>query len=401
MARTRCRYCELIHEREHRYRIRAARHALDSSHPRCDLHWRFECAVCGKPKHFHGVSFCPRDRKFYCIDCARDTKTVWRRFWPWSYFYRMQCPWHAEFHAGLDRLEFDRRHPWQSRAAWRRTKHGMTRDERLPERWVFRTAPLDSVSDEDVRKGWDAVATWWVTRYTARGDINREWVIDPVLFRFLGAVKGLRILDAGCGNGYLSRLLTRRGAKVEGVELSPKMLEGARAEEAKRPLGIRYHLGDLANLSRFRDRTFDVAVSNVVLQDVRRYREATREIHRVLKPRGRFLFSMTHPAFESPVPGTWVREPKDTERIEERRFLAVDRYFDRVATFWSPPGLPPAISFHRPLRDFFAALTDAGFLIRRYEEPFPSKKALEKYRFFADLTRIPLFIVVEAVKPTT
>ena len=277
----------------------------------------------------------------------------------------------------------------------------MTRDERLPERWVFRTAPLDSVSDEDVRKGWDAVATWWVTRYTARGDINREWVIDPVLFRFLGVVKGLRILDAGCGNGYLSRLLTRRGAKVEGVELSPKMLEGARAEEAKRPLGIRYHLGDLANLSRFRGRTFDVAVSNVVLQDVRRYREATREIHRVLKPRGRFLFSMTHPAFESPVPGTWVREPKDTERIEERRFLAVDRYFDRVAVFWSPPGLPPAISFHRPLRDFFAALTDVGFLIRRYEEPFPSKKALEKYRFFADLTRIPLFIVVEAVKPTT
>ena len=400
VGRVACRYCSIIRVHEPTYRVRAAVHAVKSSHPRCDLHWRFECAVCGKAKHFHGIAFCAREEKLFCLACARETRAVWRRFWAWRYFYRTRCPWHPESHDALDRLEHDGKHPWQIRPAWRRAKRGMTRSEELQEPWSVRTAPLDSVSDADIRRGWDGVATWWISRYTPRGDINREWLIDPVLFRILGTVRRLRVLDAGCGGGYLSRILARRGAKVDGVDVSPKLLEAAVTHETKRPVGIRFHRGDLARLTMFRDRTFDVAVSNVVMQDIRRYRGAIREIYRVLKPGGRFVFSMTHPAFESPVPGTWIREPKDTERIEERRYLAVDGYFDRVAVFWAPPGLPLAPSFHRPLRDYFDALTDAGFLVRRFGEPYPSKKALDAhYRIFADVTRAPLFLIIEAVRP--
>jgi 2-polyprenyl-3-methyl-5-hydroxy-6-metoxy-1,4-benzoquinol methylase len=276
----------------------------------------------------------------------------------------------------------------------------MARSEEVSERWTFRTTSAQDVTDEDAREGWDNVAAWWVARYTPRGDVNREWIIDPVLLDFLGPVGGLRILDAGCGGGYLARLLARRGAAVEGVDLSPKLLAAAEAEEAREPLGVRYRQANLADLSCFPDETFDAAVANVVLQDVVRYREAVREIHRVLKPGGRFVFSTTHPAFEAPVPGMWVREPKDSERVEERRHLAVDRYFERVAIYWAPRGKAPAVGFHRPLRDYFEALHDAGFLVARLEEPTPSEEALERhYRHFADMLRVPLFLVVEAVKP--
>jgi len=400
VGRVACRYCSIIREHEPTYRVRAAVHAVKSSHPRCDLHWRFECAVCGKAKHFHGIAFCAREEKLVCLDCARETRAVWRRFWAWRYFYRIRCPWHPESHDALDRLEHDGKHPWQIRPAWRRAKRGMTRSEELPYPWVMGTVPLKSVGDARIRKGWDDVATWWISRYSPKGDVNREWVIDPVLLRWLGDVHGLRVLDAGCGVGYLSRILARRGARVDGVDVSPKLLAFAVTEEKRRPLGIRYRRGDLANLAGYSSKAFDAVVSNVVIQDIRRYRVAVREIHRVLKPGGRFLFSTTHPAFEAPVPGRWAREPIDTERIEDRRFLAVDRYFDRVGTTWGPRGLPPAISFHRPLRDYFDALTRAGLLVRRLEEPYPSKRALKAhYRTFADLTRIPLFLIIEAVKP--
>lgn len=276
----------------------------------------------------------------------------------------------------------------------------MSRSEEVVGFWSFRVEPADKLSAGEAGRGWDKAASWWVSRYSPRGDLNREWVIDPILFKWLGSVEGLRVLDAGCGEGYLSRLLAERGARVVGVDLSGKLLGVAKKQENSRRLGILYRRADLADLSDFRSESFDAVVSNIVLVDVARYREAIREIFRVLKRSGRFLFSITHPAFEGPVPGRWVREPIDSFRIEDRRFLAVDRYFDRVAVFWGPPDGSVAIGgFHRPLRDYFEALHEAGFLVSRFEEPSASEEALAKrFYYFADLDRVPLFLVIEAVK---
>jgi len=258
---------------------------------------------------------------------------------------------------------------------------------------------MEPITDEDVRRGWDDAAAWWVARYTERGDLCREWIIDPALLALLGGVRGLRILDAGCGGGYLSRILARQGASVTGVDVSPKLIATALTEEEREPLGVRYREGDLSALSFLEGGTFDAAVANIVLQDVRRLKEAVKEIHRALRPGGRFVFSITHPAFEVPAPGTWVIEPEDSQRIEDRRGMLVDRYFDRVAVYWAPPGKAMMVGFHRPLRDYFEALHDAGFLVSRFEEPLPLPEAIEKlYRHTADMLRIPNFLIVEAVK---
>jgi SAM-dependent methyltransferase len=277
----------------------------------------------------------------------------------------------------------------------------MSRSEEVVGFWSFRVEPAEKLSSTGSAKGWDKAASWWVSRYSSRGDLNREWVIDPILLDWLGNVDGLRVLDAGCGEGYLSRLLAERGARVVGVDLSRKLLAVAKKHEASKPMGVRYLRADLADLSAFQGESFDLAVSNIVLVDVARYREAIREIFRVLKHGGRFLFCITHPAFEGPVPGRWVREPIDSFRIEDRRFLAVDRYFDCVAVFWGPPdGKVVVGGFHRPLRDYFEALHDAGFLVSRFEEPTASKEALaRRFFYFADLERVPLFLIIEAVKP--
>jgi len=274
----------------------------------------------------------------------------------------------------------------------------MSRSDEIPERWTSRVGPTSRVSDATVRQGWDDVAGWWVQRYTEKGDINREWVIDPVLLAIAGDVRGQRILDAGCGNGYLSRILARRGALVVGVDVSPRLLEVAKAYEARDPLGIRFLRGDLAKLFTIATRAFDLVISNVVLQDVRRLDAAFRELHRVLRSDGRLIFSITHPAFDIP-PARWVREPPDTDRPEERPFIAVDRYFDRVALYWGPSGQPELVGFHRPLRDFTEGLRQTGFAIVRLEEPRPLPEAIKRrYRQFADQLRIPNFLIIEARK---
>lgn len=396
----RCAYCVRFRRDRRGYPLRPARHARDTSMPRCDRHWRYVCAVCGKARHFNGVAWCPREDRFVCLHCAPAHRRRTGRFGGWAYAYRLRCPWRNEWHVALDRAEYDGTHPWSLHPSKTRRREGMSRSEAIEPWWSFDEIPAERVTDGHVRQGWNAVAEWWVRRYSEKGDVNREWVIDPLIFEMLGDVRGRRILDAGCGYGYLARALARRGARVDGVDLSPKMIELARRKESEDPTGARFRVGNLAKLSGYPANRYDVVVANVVVQDVRDLRAAVREIARVLRPGGRFVFSTTHPAFELP-PSRWIIEPEDSERIEDRLYKAVDRYFDRTAARWSPAGEPPAIlGFHRPLRDFFEALREAGLLVSRLEEPLPSPKALrERYREFADFLRIPLFLVIEAVKP--
>lgn len=401
MGRTLCRYCRQIRVHAPRYPVRTARHSVGSASPRCDRHWRFSCAVCRKARHFHGIAYCDREARLFCIDCAEEHRAPRRPFWGWTYHYRLRCPWRSEWHEALDRLEYEGRHPWQTSRAREHARWGMSRTGGIEDRWTARVVPVKGITEEMSRRGWDRISEWWNSRYSPRGDVNREWVIDPALFRLLGPAQGLRVLDAGCGSGYLSRLLSAKGAAVVGVDLSPRLLEIARREESREPLRIEYHESDLARLSAFADASFDAVVSNVVMQDVVAYREAFREFGRVLRPGGRLVFSITHPCFDRPVPARWLREPPDSERIEEWPGLLVNRYYDRVAVWWSPAGKPSVVGFHRTLEDYVGALHDAGFVVSRMEEPVPSRDAVRRmYRQFADYVLAPNFLIIEAHRPS-
>jgi SAM-dependent methyltransferase len=400
MAPIPCSYCRHIRTHAPRFRVRTARRAIRTAFPRCEWHWQFVCAKCGNARHFNGMAFCDRGQRFFCIDCAPEHRPVRRSFWGWNYYYRLRCPWHSEWHGALDRLEYEGRHPWQLNASWERARRGLSRRRDLAERWSFRIEPIERITEAVSRASWDASAGWWTSRYSERGDPNREWVIDPALFRLLGDVKGQSILDAGCGSGYLARLLAAKGAKVVGVDHSARLLEVARRKERQEPLGLQFHKMDLARLSPLASDAFDIVVSNVVMQDVVAFDKAFREFSRILRPGGRLVFSVTHPCFERPVPGMWVREPPDTERIEEWRGVLLDWYYDRVALWWGPQGQPAMVGFHRTLEDYAGALRAAGLLIARIEEPKPVPEAIERmHRQFADYLRVPNFLIVEAVRP--
>src|SRR5712691_10176378 len=55
--------------------------------------------------------------------------------------------------------------------------------------------------------------------------------IMPHFLSLLGDIAGLTVLDAGCGQGYLSRILARRGAHVTGMDISPNLIQIAREQD--------------------------------------------------------------------------------------------------------------------------------------------------------------------------
>ncbi|MGW1208987.1 class I SAM-dependent methyltransferase [Streptomyces sp. NPDC002499] len=90
------------------------------------------------------------------------------------------------------------------------------------------------------------------------------------MLRLLGDVRGRRLLDAGCGNGYLSRILAGRGAQVTGVEPTELMCAFAREREAELRQGITYVQADLTRLPNL-GAPFDAVVCSMVLMAIDSY----------------------------------------------------------------------------------------------------------------------------------
>jgi 2-polyprenyl-3-methyl-5-hydroxy-6-metoxy-1,4-benzoquinol methylase len=257
-----------------------------------------------------------------------------------------------------------------------------------------------AMSEAQISKAWDRFAHEWADRYNEYGDLNRQHLIDPMILKLVGAVKDLHALDAGCGNGYLCRLLAKKGARVVGVDASKEFIKMARQKEKENPLGIEYYVGTICKMSMFQEETFDLEVSNLVLMDLYDLEKAIGELRRVLKTGGRLIFSIMHPCFASPPVHGWVRTPLDTNRNEDRIYWKVDRYFERTMEIWrlQDAAQPPLYSFHRPLSEYIKTLLKHGFMITGFEEPTPSKKAIEEhYRQFSE-ERIPWFLVMGAEK---
>jgi SAM-dependent methyltransferase len=118
-------------------------------------------------------------------------------------------------------------------------------------------------------------------------------------YRFAGPyVQGAVVLDAGCGCGYGSHHLATAGAEqVVGVDVSPEAIEYARSHYDVRNLDFR--VADVTALA-FSDEAFDVVVCLEVFEHVADQQRLLAEVHRVLKPGGRFVVSTPNGQLFSP-----------------------------------------------------------------------------------------------------
>jgi len=114
-------------------------------------------------------------------------------------------------------------------------------------------------------------------------------------FTALGPLRGLRVIDVACGDGYYSRLLHDAGAEVVGVDVSREMIRLAETAEVREPRGIRYVIGDAANLAALGGRLgapFDVAVAQWLFDYAATrddLRAMCRSLAAVVRPGGRFV----------------------------------------------------------------------------------------------------------------
>jgi len=140
------------------------------------------------------------------------------------------------------------------------------------------------------------IYNWYGERwYTARNDpvallraearARNPWLLSEIAGRFSG--QKIRILDVGCGAGFLANELARHGYDVTGLDASEPTLEVARRHDSTRT--VDYRCGDAYRME-FGNGTFDVACAMDFLEHVENPGQIVREISRVLKTGGLFFF---------------------------------------------------------------------------------------------------------------
>src|SRR5699024_8100395 len=129
---------------------------------------------------------------------------------------------------------------------------------------------VENVHSEEVIKRWDRFADTYAKNHGQHGDPHKEVLLNPTLFALMGNVSGMEVLDAGCGEGYLSRMISRKGAKVTAEDYSRRRLDIAKARTPKK-LSIHSPWGNCEGLHFLEDQSFDLVVSNMVIQELEKF----------------------------------------------------------------------------------------------------------------------------------
>jgi len=116
---------------------------------------------------------------------------------------------------------------------------------------------------------------------------------EPIVDAMLGGVRGLDVLDLGCGTGRHAIRLARDGARVAALDFSSGMLARARRKSDRR---IRYACGDLRRTLPFADASFDRVTCCLVLDHIHELDPLFGEMNRVCRRNGFVLLSNMHPA---------------------------------------------------------------------------------------------------------
>lgn len=241
---------------------------------------------------------------------------------------------------------------------------------------------------------WGHVANWYHEHVTESPDTYHEQVVKPNLLRVLSDVRGKRVLDLACGEGFFSRAIRDAGAEVTGVDIAPELI--AIAKE-KGPSDIMY-ISAPADRIPLPDASFDVAVCVLALQNIKDLSGALAQVAHLLERRGTFIFVLNHPAFRIPKASHWGYDPEN--KVQFRR---LDAYLsERSSEIQMHPGSAPGITtvtFHRPLQLYMKELAKHGFVLTGMEEWISHRESEKGPRQEAeDRSRkeFPLFLMMKA-----
>lgn len=250
---------------------------------------------------------------------------------------------------------------------------------------------------KEKKTSWGGVAAWYDQMLEEGADTYQAKVILPNLMRILALKKGETVLDIACGQGYFTRTMQEEGARAVGADISKELIALARTQS---PKTLPYHVAPSHDLSFAKSESYDTAIIVLALQNIEQMDATFKEASRVLKPKGRIVLVLNHPAFRVLKHSSWGYD--EAADVQYRR---IDRYLSggKMAIDMHPgkKQKTETVSYHRSLQDISKSLRKNGFAVTRLEEWISHKQSGKGPRQKAEDTarkEIPLFMALEVVK---
>jgi len=257
----------------------------------------------------------------------------------------------------------------------------------------------NSALNQEVRSIWNQNAPFW-DEHTGEGNQFHRELVGPAAERLLALEPDELVLEIACGNGAFARQMARLGARVVATDFSEVFVDRARARSTEQPDRIEYHVidaTDAAQLVSLGERRFDAAVTNMAIQDMAAIQPLASALGRLLIPRGRFVFTLSHPCFNT-TGCKMVVEQEDREgelitvySIKVSQYLGLQPH-KGLGIVGQPE---PHYYFDRPLHALFLSFFRVGFVIDGLEEPaFQSEGEAQRPINWVNYREIPPVLAV-------
>ncbi len=236
---------------------------------------------------------------------------------------------------------------------------------------LFRAYSFLSMNDSlDI---WRRIAPWWDQSLGEGNHFQRE-LIMPTTDRLLAIQRGDCVIDACCGNGNYTRRLAKAGAKVLAFDGSEPFIAAARVRTTPQDGEIDYRVIDATDESAMcalGEKQFDAAVCNMAMMDLPTISPLLKAMRFLLKPGGRFVFSVSHPCFNSNQSVMTAELANTAGQLQQTFGVKITRYLqpstDLASGILHQP--EPHYTFHRPLSLLLGDCFNAGFVVDGFEEP--------------------------------
>jgi len=225
-------------------------------------------------------------------------------------------------------------------------------------------------------------------RVLSKDNIWHKCIEKPAMISlFKDEVKGKSVLDLGCGSGpFVKKLFSLGAKKIKGIDLSDELIKIAIRENPK----VEFVVGD-AKKTPYKKEEFNLVVSSLMVHYFKDLKPLFREVARILKKNGLFVFSMHHPIME--VSGRLKVKIKGIKGSLLRPYFHNDKYN------WTLNEKMKMIAYHHTFEMIINSLNDSGFIIERVLEPVAPEKVKNLERSIYKRThKRPSILVIKARK---
>jgi SAM-dependent methyltransferase len=258
------------------------------------------------------------------------------------------------------------------------------------------TKPAQKFASKSAKTSWGKEVEWY-SDHLEGSDTYHAKVILPNLLRIVDPKKGVQVMEIGCGEGFFARAFAKAGATVIASDIGKELIAVAKEKGG----GPEYVVSPAENLSWAKSHSQNVVVGVLTLQNMEKIEPVFKEVARVLRDGGRFIFVLNHPTFRIPKKTAWGFDEEGN--IQYRR---VDAYLSASREKMDMhPGKKGSrsvtYSFHRSLQDYVKALRASGLAITRLEEWISHKTSEPGPRAHAEniaRKEFPLFMCIEVIK---